>query len=47
MTDAPPPRPDDGAEIPILAVKNLFQNVQHCVDHPTDPACDTSGAPSP
>jgi hypothetical protein len=86
MTDAPPPRPDDGTEIPILAaprkhasrnvvaviivsfiafavmiaivvnamlntqqqqVKNLFQNVQYCVDHPKDPACDLSVAPSP
>ena len=86
MTDAIPPRPDDGSEIPILAaprkhasrnvvaviivsfvafavmiaivvnamlntqqqqVKDLFQNVQYCVDHPTDPACDLSVAPSP
>ena len=28
-------------------VKNLFQNVQYCVDHPKDPACDLSVAPSP
>ena len=28
-------------------VKNLFQNVQHCVDHPKDPVCDLSAAPSP
>jgi predicted PurR-regulated permease PerM len=28
-------------------VKNLFQNVHHCIDHPKDPACDISGAPSP
>lgn len=86
MSDAPPPRPDDGTGIPILAaprkhasrnvvavivvsvvafavmiaivvnamlntqqqqVKNLFQNVQYCVDHPKDPACDLSVAPSP
>jgi predicted PurR-regulated permease PerM len=85
MTDAPPPRPDDGTEIPILAaprkhasrnvvaviivsfiafavmiaivvnatlntqqqVKNLFQNVRYCIDHPKDPACDLSVAPSP
>ena len=86
MTDAPPPRPDDGTEIPILAaprkhafrnvvaviivsfvafavmiaivvnamlntqqqqVKNLFQNVQYCIDHPKDPVCDLSVAPSP
>jgi ABC-type lipoprotein release transport system permease subunit len=86
MTDAPPPRPDDGTEIPILSaprkrasgnvvaviivsfiafavmiaivvnamlntqqqqVKNLFQNVQHCIDYPKDPVCDLSVAPSP
>ena len=86
MTDALPPRPDDGTEIPILAaprkhtsrnvvaviivsfvafavmiaivvnamlntqqqqVKDLFQNVQYCIDHPQDPACDLSVAPSP
>lgn len=28
-------------------VKNLFQNVQYCLDHPKDPACDLSVAPSP
>jgi hypothetical protein len=28
-------------------VKDLFQNVQYCVDHPKDPACDLSVAPSP
>jgi len=28
-------------------VKNLFQNVQYCVDHPKDPVCDLSVAPSP
>ena len=27
-------------------VKNLFQNVQYCVNHPKDPACDLSVAPS-
>jgi hypothetical protein len=27
-------------------VKNLFQNAQYCVDHPKDPACDLSVAPS-
>jgi hypothetical protein len=57
MTDALPPRPNDGTEIPIVVnamlntqqqqVKNLFENVQHCVDHPKDPACDLSVAPSP
>jgi hypothetical protein len=28
-------------------VKDLFQNVQYCVDHPKDPACDLSVASSP
>ena len=28
-------------------VKNLFQNVQYCLDHPKDPACDLSVASSP
>jgi hypothetical protein len=28
-------------------VKDLFQNVQYCVDHPKDPACNLSVAPSP
>jgi hypothetical protein len=27
-------------------VKNLFQNVQYCVDHPKDPARDLRVAPS-
>jgi hypothetical protein len=27
-------------------VKNLFRNVQYCVDHPKDPACDLNVAPS-
>ena len=86
MTDELPPRPDNGTEVPILAlprqrssrnivaiivlsavafvvvvaiavntmldsqeqqVENLFQGVQYCIDHPKDPGCDFSVAPSP
>jgi len=28
-------------------VENLFQGVRYCIDHPKDPACGFSVAPSP
>jgi hypothetical protein len=86
VTDELPPRPDEGTEVPILAVprrrspwtaiavivvsvvtlivliaiavnamldsqqqqvENLFQGVQYCIDHPKDPTCNFTVAPSP
>ena len=28
-------------------VKDIFQQVQYCIDHPKDPSCDFSATPSP